>query len=70
MPSDDNLLQTQSSVVEGILSFDCVIGSKNCIYNNRTHLAQGKMAPQAKSKLISTLTQKLSKKPLAQSKVS
>lgn len=55
MPSDDNLIEIETSILEGILSFDCVVGEKNCIYQNKKSLAQGKMNTAAKTKLITNL---------------
>lgn len=64
-----NYVQTDSEIVKGILSFDCVVGQKGCIYSDRNSLAKGKMVPLAKNRLISALTQK-PKKGLVHGKVS
>lgn len=61
-PSDENMVQTESDIVSGILSFDCVVGQKNCIYQDKKNLAQGVMTNQAKAKLSKTLVKTSDKK--------
>ena len=46
------------------MSFNCIVGSKGCIYPNKKSLVQGKMTTSAKSKL----TKKLVKKPIVAAK--
>jgi len=45
------LTQTEADIKESILAFDCIVGDKNCIYKDKKALAQGKMSPNAKTKL-------------------
>ena len=64
----NNYVQTDSDIVQGILSFDCIVGQKGCVYSDRTSLSKGKMAPVARNRLINTLSQKKTKKPLIHGK--
>lgn len=63
-------VNTNADAVEGILSFDCVVGQTGCIYTDKTNLASGKMEVAARNKLISTMLPTKSNKPQIQSKVS
>lgn len=62
-------MNTNADLVEGILSFDCVVGQKGCIYTDKNSLAKGKMDPSAKNKLIKTLIPIKNNKPQIHSKV-
>lgn len=58
------MVQTNADIRESLMSFNCIVGQKGCIYKNKQSLAQGKMTKAAKT----SITKKLVKKPIVKPK--